>query len=239
MTRLSLLLTLLATALAPAGAAVDHAPFDALLRQHVQNGLVDYPAFQNNRAFGGYLQALASASTDGMATDERLALYLNAYNAFVIESVNKHWPVDQVVKIRGFLDTEKHKLAGKEVTLDDLENSLIRPLGDARVHAAVVGGAKGGPALRSEAYAADKLNRQLDEQVAKWVNDPAKNRVDKGHKTLLVSMIFKWYKEDFEASGGPAGFLKKYLRDDGDQRWLASGDYQIDYLKYDWDLNSQ
>lgn len=239
MRRLSLLLTILATSLLPARAAVDHGAFDALLRQNVRAGLVNYQAFQHNAAFDGYLRTLAAASTDGLSTEDRLALYINAYNAFVIKGVVDNWPVDQVVKVKGFFDTTKYALTGREVTLDELENQLIRPFGDARVHAALVCGAKSCPPLRSEAYRGDTLGDQLDAQVTVWVNDGSKNQIDKANRKLLVSMTFKWYKEDFESAGGPAGFLRKYLKSADDQQWLAAGDYQLDYLKYDWDLNKQ
>ncbi len=239
MRRLSFLLALLATLLTPVHAAVDQAAFDTLLRQHVRGGLVDYPAFRGNAAFESYLRTLAAASTDGMSTEERLAFYINAYNAFVIQGVVVNWPVDQVVKVKGFFDSAKYALAGREVTLDELENQIIRPLGDARVHAALVCGARSCAALRSEAFRAGKLGDQLDSQVTAWVNDLSKNRLDKGNRKLLVSMTFKWYKEDFEAAGGPAGFLRKYLQSAEDQQWLAAGDYQLDYLKFDWDLNKQ
>jgi len=238
MRHLGLMLACLAASLMPARAAVDHAPFDALLRQNVRNGLVDYQGFQTP-AFDGYVRTLASASTEGMSNEDRLAMYVNAYNAFVIRGVLSNWPVDQVIKIRGFFDTAKYTVAGRDVTLDELENQIIRPFGDARVHAALVCGAKSCPPLRNEAYRGDKLGDQLDDQVTLWVNDRSKNRIDRGDRKLLVSMTFKWYKEDFEAAGGPAGFLRKYLKSADDQKWLAAGDYQLDYLKYDWDLNQQ
>lgn len=231
-------LVLFALAATPA-AAFDHAPFDGLLRDHVRDGRIDYTAAGADARLASYLAALAAAEPDAEPSDTaRLALWLNAYNALVIRSVVDHQPLESVTAVRGFFDTIKHTVAGREVTLDQLENEIIRPFGDARIHAALVCGAVGCPPLLPEAYAAERLDEQLDEQCRAWLSDPGKVSIDRAGETLWVAMAFKWYADDFERAGGPAGFVKQYLGED-DQLWIAEGGYTVRFLEHDWRLNGR
>lgn len=234
------LTALCAALITPCAAEVNHGLFAQVLKDHVKDGKVDYPAVKHDQRFDEYLESVANAAPSDYDNDaKKLALFINAYNAFVIKGVIDHWPVTQVVSVPGFFDKIPYTIAQKQYTLDQLENEQIRGMGDARIHAALVCASKSCPGLRGEPYSADRLDAQLDEQARAWVNDTSRNRLDKAAKKLLVSKIFDWYKSDFEQSGGPAGFVRKYIDGDDAKNWLAAGDYTIEYLKYDWDLNSQ
>ena len=86
--------------------ASDHAAFDALLRANVRDGMVDYDAFARSPQFPSYLEALAGSRTDRLDEQERLALWINAYNAYTIELINAHEERDSIRNINktlGFL----------------------------------------------------------------------------------------------------------------------------------------
>lgn len=223
----------------PATAEIDHSLFTQVLAAHVRDGLVDYPGIAADTRFDGYLQVLERTLPDALGTlPEKLAFYVNAYNAFTIDGVRQHWPVTTVAGIDGFFDRETHKLSGQAVTLDRLENELLRKLGDARVHAALCSAAVGSPKLRSEAYQASKLDAQLKAATRAWVNDPVRNRIDTTGRQLLLSKVFDWYKDDFAPTGGATGFIKDYLDNATDRDWIMTGDYKVVYQRFDWKLNA-
>lgn len=239
-----MLLTVLALAAPLAAqapqAAAANALWQGVVSQHVRDGRVNYEAIRHDARFAQLMTALAQVDAAPLSRLEKLALYLNAYNAFVIKGLlDQPQLPQQVTEVRGFFDALNYTLAGRSVTLDNLTNQLIRPLGDPRVHAALTGGGVSGPWLRNEAYLPDKLNAQLDDQAKRYVNTAALNRVDRANKKLLLAMPFKWFADDFEAAGGPAGFVQKYLTDAEAKQWLATSPFTIEYLKPDWTVNKQ
>lgn len=220
--------------------AVDQNLLDAVLGAHVSGGLVDYAGLASDARLGQYVAQLAPTDPTQLGGPKaELAFYVNAYNALVLKGIVDHWPVASVVKLSGFFDKASYQVAGQTLTLDQLENDKARRYGDPRVHAALVCGALSCPLLRSEAYRADKLDAQLDDQCRQWVNDPTRNRLDRGANKLLVSKIFDWYRDDFERAGGPAGFIRKYLTDEEAQRWVGAGGYAVGYLDFNWAVNKQ
>ncbi len=237
--RLIILVLALAPVL-PVAAEVDHGVFSRVLARHVADGRVAYGRLRGDTDFSAYLQALQNATPADLDTDaRRKAFYLNAFNACVLKGVIDHWPVTQVVKVPGFLDRLKYRLAGRELTLDQIENEILRPMGDPRVHAALVNGARSAPRLREEAYLSARLDAQLDDQARRWVNDAQRNRLDRAGRKLALSKVFDWYRTDFERVGGAAGFVKQYVTADADRAWLGTGDYQIEYLRFNWEINAQ
>lgn len=218
-------------------ATVDHSLWGQVLRDHVRDGLVDYSAVKGDRRLAQYLDQLAALDLVKLSDEQRLATYLNAYNAFAVRQVAEAYPLNNVTDIAGFFAKNTTTLGGREVTLDQLENEFIRAFGDPRVHAAITCAAKGCPPLRSEPYTADNLEAQLEEQARQWVNQPTTVRIEQTGKTLFLSMIFHWYPEDFDLVGGPAGFVKRYINDPALQEWLSAGGYRPEFLRFDWTLN--
>ena len=260
---LLLLATLAAGAIVPASsanAAFDHShsAFDALLRQHVvliSDGTasqVDYAAFQRKRpALQGYLAELAAVTPQhygNFSKSEKLAFLINAYNAYTVEFILTRYPDIQSIRDLGSLFSNAWKkrlfpLLGEKRTLDEIEHEMIRNPGDfddPRIHMAVNCASIGCPALRDEAYVAQRLDAQLDDAVESFLRDSSRNRADE--KALRVSKIFDWYAEDFEKhSGSVAAWLAQYasqLSDDPEiQSAVTAGSLRIRYLDYDWALN--
>jgi hypothetical protein len=220
---------------------VDHQLYDSLLSVHVnESGMVDYTGFiKDSLRLNTYLRNLGSVYPDGKAwsRNERLAYWLNAYNAFTIQLIIRNYPVEGIKEIGSgiqvpFVNTPWQldfiELKGKDYNLDYIEHSVIRKLFDEpRIHAALVCAAQSCPPLRREAYTAKKLEPQLFDQSKKFVEtfrfDPDKN-------ILYVSKILDWYGGDFK---DVKSFIRKYYPEE------LPEDFKIKYQDYDWALNSQ
>lgn len=215
----------------------DHATFDALLRAAVVNGEVRYAAFQDSPAFRKYVDDLGKpAQLGGKA--ETLAWYINAYNALAIAGILDGLSPSTLLGRARYFKFRDWPLNGTAVNLYDLEHKVIRPLGEPRIHFAIVCASKSCPPLRPEAYTAARLDGQLDAQARAFVNDPLRNRYDKTARIAHLSEIFKWFAEDF---AGPAGSVQKYVAryvaDPDVARALADDGYEVRWIDYDWTLN--
>lgn len=217
----------------------DHSAFDKILRAHVKNGQVDYKAIRSSArpALQGYLKAVAAAKLDGMDRDQRLAFYINAYNALVIEAVLANWPVQSVIKVPGFFKKKSHKVAGRSLTLDQLEHKVIRPeFKEPRIHFALVCAAVSCPPLMPRAFRGATLDKDLERLTRAFINSPkgAQVKVDK----VAVSKLFEWFSEDFKAAAGSVSkYLARYHKTA--KKRLSGGKLALTYLPYDWSLNAR
>ena len=215
---------------------IDHAPFDALLRANVKNGVVNYPGFQNNAAFKGYVAALAKpVKFDSLAAE--LAYYINAYNALAIEGILEGLSPSSLLGRARYFKYKDWPLNGQSITLFDLEHKIIRPLGEPRIHFAIICASKSCPFLRPEAYTSAKLDTQLDEQARQFINDTFRNRFDAPGKTAQLSEIFKWFEEDFKGAGSTQRYIARYANDAAVAKGLAADEFKVAWIDYDWNLN--
>jgi len=230
----------------------DHSAFDRLLENHVdREGLVDYRAFDRDSAFHAYLERLAGADPAGMREAERLALWINAYNAWTIRLINREGrpgSIRDINKILGLISgggawrVRFAEVAGQTWTLDEIEHEIIREgFDDPRIHFALGCAALGCPPLRREAYTGEELHRQLDDQARRFLlESPHKNRVSVEDGRLWLSPIFDWYEDDFGGSDDSVvRYVAKYLPPGRERDLLLSGDVDIEYTDYDWSLNDQ
>ena len=232
----------------------DHGAFDALLKAHVRNGLVDYDAFANAPEFKSYLGRIAATDPATLGRDDQLAFWIDAYNAYTIALINAHHERESIRNINksfGFVKAYgpwKEKLAkvgGKAYGLDEIEQDIIRPrYHEPRIHFALVCAAMGCPPLRSEAYTGAALDAQLDDQARRFLlHSPSKNRVDVANKTVYLSPIFvefRDYMKDFGGSEASVGrFVARYYPAGPEKTLLESGDFKVVKTNYDWSLNSQ
>jgi hypothetical protein len=258
---LAFLITVLPVA---AFAAFDHshALWDALTKKHVvwlhggHASQVDYKGFQADRpALKSYLDGVSSvnqADYDGWSKSQKLAFLINAYNAFTVELILTEYPAVKSIKDLGSLIRSPWKkkfftLLGKERGLDDVEQGMIRAPGsfdEARIHMAVNCASIGCPALRDEAYVADKLDAQLENAVVRFLSDHSRNRFNPQSGRLEVSKIFDWYAKDFAARAGSvetwlSAYADRLTDDPRQQQVIREKKARIEYLDYDWTLNDR
>jgi hypothetical protein len=257
---------LLAAAALPFAAAAQtfdhsHAAWTTLLQKHVvllrggQASQVRYAAFAADRAaLKAYLDTLSAVNEttfNGWSKPQHAALLINAYNAFTVELILTKYPDLKSIKdLGGLLSTPwKPKwvpLLGGKVSLDDIEHEMLRKRGrydDPRVHFAVNCASIGCPALREEAFVADRLDAQLDEQTLRFMSDRSRNRFRNGK--LEVSKIFDWFGEDWRLGHRGITSLPMFLARYADQLADAAADRDriraqqadITFLDYDWKLN--
>src|SRR5579872_2795539 len=183
---------------------------DQVLDIDVRDGFVYYRALKSDRAkLDGYVSQLARAQIDQLSREERLAFWLNAYNALVLQTVIDHYPIQarskeypakSVRQIPGAFERLAHSVAGRMLTLDQIEQSVLAEFHDPRVYFALGRGSVGGGRLRSEAFAPEILETQLTSVATECVTRSECVQVDRGSDKLLVSAIFSWREKEFVAS---------------------------------------
>ena len=229
-----------------------HGTFDRVLKQNVADGWVNYSALKAApQPLNAYLDALAAvpeAEFKTWAEKQRLAFLINLYNAATLKLIVDHYPVASIKKIGGFFNfgglgdgpwaQKVVRLFGEVTTLDHVEHEIIRKeYAEARVHFALVCAARGCPPLRAEAWTADRLEAQLDEQGRIFLGQAVKNRVEANARTLYLSPIFKWFAGDFEAAAGSVEKFVTPFLPEAARGALATGGFKISYTDYDWSLN--
>ncbi len=227
--------------------AVDHAAWNAMLAAYVTDGLVDYDAFQRDPRFAAYLSQMSRVQASTLPRKEQLAYWINVYNAYTIELLNGRKERKSIRNINKVLGVTLKspwaepivKADRRTLTLDAVEHEIIRKqFKDPRIHVALVCAAMGCPPLRSEAFAADRLEAQLDDQAGRFLAQTGKNRVDLPRGTVYGSPIFTWYREDFGGSlAGVGAFWAKYLPAGPAQEVLRSGKFRWVDTEYDWGIN--
>lgn len=228
----------------PATASFDHGVFDTLLRKHVATrGWVDYAGLQKNaKPLDQYIDALASAPFDKLGRDGKLALLINAYNAFTLRLILDHYPIKSIKDIPAAKrwEDKRWRVAGHTWSLNQIEHEQIRPqFREPRIHFALVCAAVGCPPLRSEAYMAERLEEQLAAQTQYVHSHDRWFRFDEASGVLHLTSLYKWYGGDFkQVAGSVLKFAAAYspaLRKAID----ANREPRIEWLEYDWSLNSK
>lgn len=251
--RAVLAVALLAASVAPPALAQRIAPmsFDRnlyadLLARHthavadVAGTRVDYAALGRDPAWRHLLDGLAAAS-DPVRRDERLAFWIDAYNVLAMDVVVRHYPIASIRDVGSLLrpvwKRDAGVAAGAVRTLDEIEHEILRPMGEPRIHVAIVCASTSCPSLAREPFRPETLDAQLDAAARAFVADRAKG-VRAGPDGLQVSSIFQWFAKDFAASGGVPAFLRRHA----DASLAAELDRlgpapRLAYLDYDWSLN--
>jgi hypothetical protein len=215
---------------------------DSLLRTFVVDGLVDYDRLIDDPLLGRCVGYVRDVDVDRMSDkNTRLAFWINAYNITVIKSVIHHGIPHRVTDVRGFFSDEKHEVAGRSLTLDEIENGVIRPFGDARIHAALVCAALSCPELQAWAFASDSLDHQLNQVSRKYLADRSRNIIDLVENSAQLSKVFDWYGGDFVTEyGSVMAFVWKYGPENESRASTRADDmdsFEPQYLNYDWSLN--
>lgn len=196
--------------------------------------MVDYEAIKDDPRLKSLLLLLEDYPEEQLDTRaKKIAFYLNAYNILAIAKVAEHWPLERLKSLGSFFKPvwahPAGQVCGEQTTLRKLEHEILRKLDEPRVHFAINCASMSCPDLRNEPYYAEKLDEQLEEQTKKFLSQEGKGRRIKGNQVRL-SMIFKWFEEDFDSVGGVLAFVSPYLPPGS--TWEIAG-----YLTYDWKVN--
>lgn len=209
-----------------------HDLWNDLLKKHVSaDGKVDYPGFKKDiAALDSYLGGLTRHPVqDDWSRNEKMAYWINAYNAFTIKMIVNNYPVSSITNLHDGKpwDLKWITLEKNNYSLNNIENDILRPkFNDARIHFAVNCAAKSCPPLLNRAYLADKLDAQLEQQAKAFINNPKYNKISASE--VQISRIFDWYSKDF---GNIISYLNKY------SNTKINPDATVKYLEYDWALN--
>ncbi len=245
-----------------AWADIDHGypRWDGLLKKHVRwlpdnkQSQVDYAAFKADRAalkaVLDTLSGVTRAEFDAFSKAQQMAFLINAYNAFTVELILTKYPDLKSIRNLGtFFKTpwrnDFFTLLGQSRHLDWIEHAQLRKhYNEPRIHTAINCASIGCPALRDEAFRADRLEAQLEDGMRRFMADRTRNRVKDGR--VEVSSIFQWFREDFEKGHG--GFAKledvfaAYASELSDkpeeQQQLRARTLTVAFLDYDWSLNA-
>ena len=221
-----------------------HEKWNQILKQYTtKNGNQVYFKYnelkKNEGVLSSYLNELESLKKEKFNTfnqDQKLAFWINAYNAYTIQIILNHYPVKSIKDISsGWLSSGPWKkdfinLFGTKISLDNIEHDTIRKeFDEPRIHFAVNCASIGCPSLLQEAFVGANLDNQLDRAADNFLQNKSKNYV-KGN-TLHLSKIFKWYGGDFDQKyGGFKSYIIKALN-------LPQKDYELEFNDYDWNLN--
>ncbi len=221
----------------------NHDAFTDVLRSHVRSGRVDYASIKKDARFAPYLASLSATKASELRGAELKAFWINVYNAYTIKLVCDNFPLRSIRDLaKGAVwDRAFITIDGTVYSLNDIENDILRPLGDNRIHYALVCAARSCAPLRSEAYTAENLNEQLTEQARLFVNDTTKNTFNVSEKKAALSRVFEWYLQDFGTTYADLlTSLARYLPEDTRSTLQANARaWSVEWKEYDWSLNGK
>lgn len=241
----------------------------ALVSYVNDRGMVNYRGLKANSgdldAFAASLSLVNPAEFDSWSDQQKIAFWINAYNALTLEAIIRNYPIESslvrsivypknsIRQIPGVWDNLRFVVAGREITLNEIEHGALRSrFNEPRIHVALVCAAMSCPPLRNEPYAPENLDRQLDDQARTFLHSLRDLRIDRGEARVYLSPIFKWFGEDFiktygtsdkfggksDAERAVLNFISRYVSE-ADRDFLLHARYKIEYLDYDWSLNEQ
>ena len=246
----------------PAAESARRTVYDQILDLNVRDGFVYYRALKGERAkLDGYVTQLGGAAIDKESRDAQIAFWLNAYNALVLKTVVDHYPIQghsteypgrSIRQIPGAFDRVQHRVAGRMLTLDQIEQTVLQAFQDPRLYLAIGRGAVGGGRLRSEAFQPARLEAQLTEVANECASRSQCIQIDRGQNKVSASAIFSWREKDFVAAyanAAPAPFADRSPIERAilafvqprllttEKEFLARNQFQVAYSSFDWTLN--
>lgn len=234
--------------------ALTHEKFDAVLKQYVSGGKVDYKGLCPDKRFGDYLKELSNAGLTGLSEKEETALWLNAYNAYMLKIVCDHYPLKNLNRLhfgglvtsallgKTVWDRRVAVVSGERYTLKKLEHGIIHAkFKDPRLQFGMSCGAVSCPQLRSEAYSADKLDEQLTDQAKRFFNDPMLNTFGSKSKNVQLSPIMNWNAHYFgKGLVEVLAFIAQFVPPEvGQSLKEHPEEWTVTYGEYDLTVNDQ
>ena len=241
-----------------------HRPLDQILDLNVRDGLVYYRALRAERGrldrYAGSLNVTA-AVYDAWSREHKMAFWINAYNAFVLQTVIDRYPIkggsqsyppNSIRQVPGAFEQAKHRAAGRSVTLDEIEKTILPQFKEPRVYLALGRGAVGSGRLRSEAYSGGRILQQLDDIQQEFVSERTMMQVDRASGQVSITPIVSWHDAEFIAAydTGPTGPLAQRSPIERaivafisprllplEKEFLQKNEFKVTYHPFDWRLN--
>ena len=241
-----------------------HRPFDQILDLNVRDGLVYYRALRSERGrLDRYLASLnvPAATYNGWSREQKMAFWVNAYNAFVLQTVINNYPIhgrssafpaNSIRQIPGAFEQLRHRAAGRNVTLDEIEKTILPEFKEPRLYLALGRGAIGSGRLRSEAYTAARLEGELNAIASEFVNEQAMLKIDRAAGEMAVTPIFSWREQEFVSAYDPGATGPFAQRSPIERAIIAfitprllplekelvqKNTFKVTFQEFDWTLN--
>ncbi len=241
-----------------------HRPFDQILDLNVRDGLVYYRALRGERGrLDRYIASLnvPAATYQGWSREQKMAFWVNAYNAVVLQTVINNYPIrgrtatypaNSIRQIPGAFDQLRHRAAGRNVTLDEIEKTVLPEFKEPRLYLALGRGAIGSGRLRSEAYTAARLPAQLDSIATEFVSEQAMLKIDRVAGEVAVTPIISWHEHEFVAAydaGATGTFAQRSAVERAiiafitphllplEKELLQKNTFKVKFQSFDWQLN--
>ncbi len=233
---------------------LDHSRWDLLLDGHLVTDdpsgvhLFDYDGVSPDdyQVLSEYLAYLGDVKVYDLTRDEQMAYWINLYNALTIQVILDHWPVASIRDInlgglftRGPWKAALMEVQGQQISLDDIEHRILRPIwNDARIHYAVNCASIGCPNLQPWAFTHENLEELLEAAAVEFIHHPRAVKVS--GRTLNLSSIFDWFSEDFgDSREGILAHIMGYASEElqEDLAPFLTGSGRIRY-SYDWSINA-
>ncbi len=218
---------------------MNHDSWTTLLNAYVtESGQVNYKGFiQDSTRLQQYLDELSHHPPGiNWSEAEQIAYWINAYNAFTVKLIIDHYPLKSIKDIgegNALLsspwDIKFFKIGDVDFDLNTIEHKILRvDYIEPRIHFAINCASISCPKLRNEAFVAERLDQQLEDQTRYFLSNPIKNIISPDETKL--SKLLDWFKSDFLKVSTMEEFIKKH-----NPNFNVSND--IEYLDYDWNLN--
>lgn len=210
----------------------NHDSLDTILKNNVTaEGNVNYAGIKSNwSSLRNYIKSLSDTMpTDEWSQEDKLAYWMNAYNAMTIDLILRNYPLASIKDIDKPWDQRLWKLGTKWYNLEEIEHKILRKMGDPRIHFGINCASFSCPPILNEAFTAGKVDSQLDVLARNFVNDTKRNTITTDR--VDVSKIFSWFKGDFTTDGSLVDFLNKYSDNP------IADKAKVRYREYNWSLN--
>ncbi|NND53211.1 MAG: DUF547 domain-containing protein [Flavobacteriaceae bacterium] len=210
----------------------DHSKWTTLLKKYVSDaGNVDYKGFKSDwKSLKEYIASLGKNMPNSTwSKNDKLAYWINAYNALTVDLIVRNYPVKSIKDIKGPWSQRLWKLGEKLYDLNEIEHQILRKMDEPRIHFGIVCASYSCPKLLNEAYISENLDDQLTAVTREFLAD--KNRNDLSENEIKLSKIFQWFAKDFKQNGTLIDFLNQY------SEVSISSSAKKRFLDYNWDLN--
>ncbi|MFD2563070.1 DUF547 domain-containing protein [Aquimarina rubra] len=212
---------------------IDHMVWDQILLINVSDdGKVNYPGFIRDKyLFDKYFKSLAdNYPKEESSKEEKLAYWVNLYNAIAMKMIIDNYPIKSINDLENPWKQKQITVNGIKYSLDDIEHTILRKMGEPRIHFLLNCATKSSPKLWNRAYTARNIMTALEDKSHQFINNPAKNVIT--DEKVNVSMVFQWYKDDFN-NGDIVSFINQYSTTKIDKIM------DQEYMEYDWSLNER